>query len=75
MDKRQHCLESEPTGLLRTDKGKNARRELEKQKKMDLDMKTRMMFGWIGMYRMCASNLAGHVNILLALIIQGILYI
>lgn len=30
MDKRQHCLESEPTGLLRTDKGKNARRELGK---------------------------------------------
>ncbi len=45
MDKRQHCLESEPTGLLRTDKGKNARRELGKAEKMDLDMKTEMMFG------------------------------
>lgn len=47
MDKRQHCLDSEPTGLLRTDKGKkkNARRDLVKQKKMDLDMKAEMMFG------------------------------
>lgn len=46
MDKRQHCLESEPTGLLRTDLGKNARRELIKQKKkMDFYMKAEMTFG------------------------------
>ena len=58
MDKRQHCLESEPTGLLRTDKGKNAWRELGKAEK--------------GVYRMCASNFKG-TNIMLAIIKQMIL--
>lgn len=69
-------MESEPTGLLRTDKGKNARRELGKAEKNGFGYEDGNDF-WIDgcMYRMCASNCKKHVNIIGAIIRQVILLV